>query len=77
MLDATKSPFMLVLDVAAPASILQTAGGGLYLHEALHHEHLIPSDADMPFSIEESVKATEAGEPQFNYLFIAYPVLII
>jgi len=40
---------MLVLDVAAPASILQTAGGGSHLHEALHLEHLIPSDADMPF----------------------------
>lgn len=71
---------MLVLDVAAPASILQTAGGGLYLHEAVHRghlEHTIPSDADMPFSIEESVNTTEAGEPRFYYLFIAYPVFII
>ena len=68
---------MLVLDVAAPASLLQTAGGGSHLHEALHLEHLIPSDADMPVPIEESVKATEAGNPRFYCLFIAYPVSII
>ena len=68
---------MLVLDVAAPASILQTAGGESHLHGALHREHLIPSDADMPFSITESVKATEAGEPRFYCPFTVHPVLII
>lgn len=68
---------MLVLDVAAPASLLQTAGGGSHLHEALHLEYLIPSDADMPFSITESVKATEAGEPRFYSSFTVYPVFIV
>lgn len=77
LLHATKSPFMLVLDVAAPASILQTAGGGSDLHEALHFEHTTPYDADMPFPIEESVNTTEAGQPRSNRPFTAHPVFII
>jgi hypothetical protein len=40
-------------------SISEMAGRGSYLHEAIR----APADADMPFTIVESVKTTEAGLP--------------
>jgi hypothetical protein len=41
------------------ALISEMAGRGSYIHEAIR----TPADADMPFSIAESVKVTEAGFP--------------
>ena len=55
------------------ALISEMAGRGSYIHEAIR----TPADADMPFSITESVKATEAGEPRFYSSFTVYPVFII
>ena len=81
LLDATKSPFMLVLDVAAvaaAASISEAAGGGLYLHEASRMNQS-RTDADMSLSIAESMKAAGLGHTDqvCNLPFTVHPVLVI
>jgi hypothetical protein len=61
LLDATKSPFMLVLPVAAPHQYQKWQVEDFAYIKS--RESRIPSDADTPFSIVESVKLTEAGHP--------------
>lgn len=61
LLDATKSPFMLVLSVAAPHQYQNWQVEDFAYMKS--RESPTPSDADMPFSIAELVKTTGAERP--------------